>query len=450
MYFHPDNPPDSHRPELPPMPSPTTAGPSTRDEFLSALRAACLLTRDQVACLDEMVSPEASPHQAAHRLVEAGWLTAFQAGRLLAGKSSGFHVGPYIIQEKIGEGAMGKVFRALHRTMHRMVAVKVLSAEMVETAAAREAIQSEVRAAAQLNHPNVVTAYDTNELGSHYYLVLEYIDGPCLESLVRERGPLPISEACEFVRQAALGLAHAHGRGMFHLNIKPANLLVAPNSVLKIADFGIAKLSPSENRDFIAPEQAHYPQLADARADLYSLGAVFYFLLTGRTLFPKGTLDETVQRHMFTEPFRIERLRSDVPAPVAALVHQLLAKQPEARPASAADVAARLGALMGIAEESLLEVTPGPLGSAYASAPETVDLLPVVPVDAAAETSPWGQATIVTEEPREPETMAWEFTNLAPVPRRMASQSSRRGVGAMIWVVLATLAAAMIVLVMAR
>jgi serine/threonine-protein kinase len=399
------------------------------------------LTRDQSVRMDEVVPLETSPHQAAHALVAAGLLTKFQAGRLLAGKANGFHVGPYIIQEKVGDGAMGKVFRAKHRTMQRAVAVKVLSSEMMQTPDAREVIQRAVRAAAQLNHANIVTAYDSNELGEHYYLVLEYVDGPNLESLVRKQGPLPISEACELIRQAALGLAHAHSQGMLHLNIKPSNLLIASKSVLKIADFGIAKLSPSENRDFIAPEQAHYPQLADARADLYSLGAVFYFLLTGRTLFPKGTPDETVERHMFDEPFRVERLRSEVPAPVAALVHQLLAKQPDARPASASDVAARLGALMGVAEQAYLEVTPGPIGSAYGAAPDTVsfsgsDLHPVVSPEAS-ETSPWEHLTVATRGLHEPETQSWDFPRAASLAPRRSNSSRGMIVGLSIGLLLA-------------
>lgn len=444
MYFFPTDRTDSHRPELKHMPSPTTTGPTTRAEFLTALRAACLLTRDQVASLDDIVPPEVNPARAAHALVAAGLITKFQAGRLLAGKSSGFHVGPYIIREKIGDGAMGKVFRAKHRTMHRAVTVKVLSNELMQTPDSREVIQREVRAAAQLSHPNIVTAYDSNELGEHYYLVLEYVDGPNLDDLVRERGPLPISEACELMRQAALGLAHAHARGMLHLNIKPTNLLVAPSGALKISDFGIAKLSPSENRDFIAPEQAHYPQLADARADLYSLGAVFYFLLTGRTLFPKGTPDETVQRHMFDEPFRIERLRSEVPAPIAALIHQMLAKQPEARPTSAADVAARLGALMGIVEQAYLEVTPGPIGSAYGAAPDTVsfsgsDLHTVLPLES--ETSPWGQLTVASEEPTDPETQSWEYPRLATSKPRKSNMPTAMIVGLTIGMLLAGVAA---------
>jgi eukaryotic-like serine/threonine-protein kinase len=164
------------------------------------------------------------------------------------------------------------------------------------------------------------------------------------------------------VRQAALGLAHAHEHGMVHRDIQPANLLVArasqasPRHLVKIADFGIAKLTPSQtpmrgelvgNPDYIAPEQAHNPQTADYRADLYSLGAVLYFLLSGRPMFPDGTSEEKVRQHLLSEPIRIERLRVDVQPAIAALIHQLLAKKPDARPSSAAEVADRLDGLLG-------------------------------------------------------------------------------------------------------
>jgi eukaryotic-like serine/threonine-protein kinase len=243
------------------------------------------------------------------------------------------------------------------------VAIKVLSADLTRTATARQALQREVRAAAQLNHPNIVTAYDANELADRYYLILEFVDGPNLETLVRERGPLPVAEACELVRQAALGLAHAHASGTIHGHLSPTNLLVARSStnsghIVKIADFGIAKLAPSlasiaekllGNPDYIAPEQAHNPLSTDHRADLYSLGAVLYFLLVGQPPFPGGTTEEKLRRHTWDEPVRIEKLRGDVHPAVAALIHQLLAKDPQARPSSAVEVAERLDGMFGTA-----------------------------------------------------------------------------------------------------
>jgi serine/threonine-protein kinase len=283
-------------------------------------------------------------------------LTKFQAERLLEGRSDGFHLGPYFIQEQVGRGSLGRVYKARHRTMNRLVAIKVLAPEFTRTTADRQALQREVRAAAQLNHTNIVTAYDVNEMGDRHYLVLEFVDGPNLETLVRERGLLPVAQACEIVRQIAVGLSQAHSLGLAHWDIKPGNLLLArtsslPGFAVKIADFGLAKLAPSHqtqqgklsgNPDYIAPERARHLQSADYRADLYSLGAVLYFLLAGQPPFAGGTPEEKVCRHLLEEPVRIECWRADVHPAVAALVHQLLAKHPQYRPSSAAEVAERL------------------------------------------------------------------------------------------------------------
>jgi eukaryotic-like serine/threonine-protein kinase len=321
--------------------------------FLATLRAADLFPPTQLARVEAAVAHATAPDEAANELVASGLLTRFQADRLLAGKTDGYHLGPYLILEQIGRGTLGRVYRARHRTMNRTVAVKVIAAEHTRTAETRQAFQREVRAAAQLNHANIVTAYDANELAQRFYLVLEYIDGPNFEALVAERGPLPAAEACALVAQAAAGLAHAHERGMAHRDIKPTNLLVArpsktiPDAQVKIADFGIARLSPSPAADYVAPEQAHNRATADHRADLYSLGAVLYFLLAGRPPFAGGTDEAKVQRHLWEEPAALESLRPDVPRALAALVHQMLAKYPERRPASAAEVAERLGAFAG-------------------------------------------------------------------------------------------------------
>ena len=279
--------------------------------------------------------PTGSAADAARGLVTAGLLTRFQADRLLAGRTDGFLLGPYVILEQVGRGAMSRVYKAKHRTMNRPVAIKVLSSSLTRTAAEREWFQREVRAAGKLAHPNIVTAYDANELQDRFYLVLEFVDGPNLDSFVRQRGPLPVSDACEFVRQIATGLQHAHEKGMFHRDLKPQNLLVArptPSAPLtvKIADFGIPKAIHGPTA-FTAPEQAGTtPVPADSRADLYSLGCVFYFLLTGRA---PGAF-----------PVPIGQARPDVPSEVTAIIHCLLAKNPASRFASAADLLVHLDA----------------------------------------------------------------------------------------------------------
>ena len=243
--------------------------------FLAVLRASGLIPD----CLFEKFTTDLPTDvRPADALVARGHLTRFQADRLLAGRADGFHLGPYVILEQVGRGSMGRVYRARHQTMNRAVAIKVLATTLTNTDAAKQAFQHEVRAAARLNHPNVVTAYDANEVGERFYLVLEYVDGPSLESLVKARGPLPVAEACGYVRQIALGLQYAHELGMFHHHVTPSNVLVTrptkshAGGEVKIADFGVGRLRPVASPDYVAPEQAHDPRTADHRADLYALG----------------------------------------------------------------------------------------------------------------------------------------------------------------------------------
>ena len=334
-----------------------TAAPVVRDAFLDAVRAADLLTSVQFARAEATIPHDVSTTvEAARALMAVGYLTKFQAERILAGRTDGFHLGPYVILDQIGRGSMGRVYKAKHRTMNRAVAIKLLSSGVTRTAADRQALQKEVRSVAQLNHPNIVTAYDANELADRHYLVLEYVDGPNLETMVRERGPLPVIEACELAMQIAMGLSHAHSHGVIHRDLKPSNLLVArsslhPGFVVKICDFGVARLTPSQSPahgkfhrcpDFVAPELARDLDTADHRVDLYSLGAVLYFLLSGSPPFSGGTPEEKICRHLLEEPVRIERLRSDVQPALAALIHQLLAKHPQSRPGLADEVVERL------------------------------------------------------------------------------------------------------------
>ncbi|MFL5338911.1 MAG: serine/threonine-protein kinase, partial [Gemmataceae bacterium] len=251
-----------------------------RDQFLARLRESGLLPPDQFAPVYDIAASTDRGRVLARALVERGLLTRFQAEMLLAGRTDGFVLGQYRILDQIGRGGMGRVFKAEHQTMNRVVALKVLSGSLMRTDRAKQLFQREVRAAARLTHPNIVTAYDANQLGDRRYLVMEYVDGPNLQELVQERGPLPVGQACEFVRQAALGLQYAHELGMVHRDIKPANLLVqrvAPSGdcVVKILDFGLARLYAANSDelqnsdslpaveaavmgtpDFLSPEQA--------------------------------------------------------------------------------------------------------------------------------------------------------------------------------------------------
>ena len=328
--------------------------------FLSYLRQSGLVGAEQVARIAQQHGKLSDGRSLARVLLGEGVLTRFQAERLLMGRTAGFHLGQYRILEQIGRGGMGRVYKAEHRTMHRLVALKVLASELLATERAVELFRHEVRAVAQLVHPNIITAFDAGEGEGRYYLVLEYIDGPNLDQLVRKQGPLSVGLASDYIRQAAAGLQCAHARGMVHRDIKPANILVqrhgqngddAPGLV-KISDFGLARLSrpagaPADHPrpgtiltkdntvmgtpDYLSPEQSRDLHKTDIRSDVYSLGCTFYFLLTGSVPFPGGNAMDKLIRHATARPEPITRVRSDVPAEVLAIIDKMMAKHPAER-----------------------------------------------------------------------------------------------------------------------
>jgi serine/threonine-protein kinase len=332
-----------------------------RQTFLVYLRQSGLLDEDQLGALAQRVSERGSGRSLARALVAEGVLTRFQAERLLMGRTSGFLLGQYRILEQIGRGGMGRVYRAEHRTMKRVVALKVLTAELLNTERAVELFLHEVRAVSQLVHPNIVTAFDANEISGRYYLVMEHVDGPNLDQLVRRQGVLSVGLACDYIRQAANGLQCAHLLGMVHRDIKPANILVqwhglngaSSPGLVKISDFGLARLAAPQagqktahlghqtiltrdntvmgTPDYLSPEQSRNLHRTDIRSDLYSLGCTFYFLLTGSVPYPGGTPLDKMIRHATESPTPVARLRPDVPAAVAAIVEKLMARVPEDR-----------------------------------------------------------------------------------------------------------------------
>jgi serine/threonine-protein kinase len=339
----------------------------TRQTFLANLRQSGLLSAEQLEAAAQTQPEITRGRLVARTLVAQGVLTKFQAEQLLAGRTSGFFLGPYRILDQLGQGGMGRVYKAQHRTLGRIVALKALAPCTLKSTRAQDLFLREVRAIAQVVHPNIVTAFDADRAANgRYYLVMEYVNGPNLDQLVREQGPLAVGQACAFLRQVALGLQHAHERGLIHRDIKPANLLLQPAGnggqtagLVKISDFGLARLgeptdvpenSPGtillkQNRvlgtpDYLSPEQARDLHGTDIRADLYSLGCTFYFLLTGQVPFPGGSTLEKLIRHGTEEPVPVERLRPDVPPAVASIVRRLMAKKPEDRFQTAAEVAA--------------------------------------------------------------------------------------------------------------
>ncbi len=331
------------------------AAVSPAEQALRALRSARLLPRRRLRRVLAESSQELATEPATllRPLVETGELTAFQVEQILAGRGRRLRLGSYVLLERIGCGGMGQVFRARHRVMKRLVAVKVVGRRKADSAGTQAVarFRREAEAAAQLFHPHVVTTYDACMDRGVLFLVMELLPGTDLHRRVREQGPLPLRVACEVARQAALGLHYIHERGLLHRDLKPSNLMLLDEHEphVKLLDLGLACLMGRRRSqrlqgsiDFLAPERGADPDGDDIRSDLYSLGCTLYFLLTGVVPFAGDTWTEKLLRHRLDPVPDVRTLRPDVPAELAALLARLLAKEPGERPASAADLAAEL------------------------------------------------------------------------------------------------------------
>ncbi len=287
----------------------------------------------------------------------------------------------YELQGEVGRGGMGVVYKARQTQTGRTVALKIIRKERLSHPESVSRFRRESQAASRLSHPNVVLVYESDQAGDLHYLAMEFVEGVTLQRLVEEHGALPVAQACEWIRQAALGLQHAYEQSLVHRDIKPANLMIAlPSSrprmddgrftpanlnegVVKILDMGVARLYQSGGSleeslttltqdgavvgtpDYIAPEQLEDAHQADIRADLYSLGCTFYYLLTGRVPFPGGTLVQKMDKQRWEMPAPVDQVRRDVPASVSAVVGKLMAKRPADRFQTPADLVAALGQL---------------------------------------------------------------------------------------------------------
>ena len=299
----------------------------------------------------------------ADELVGRKVLTRWQVDELLCGKNKGFLLGSYCILEPLGRGGMAAVYLAEHRVMRRRCAIKVLPTEYLSKEPSfLDRFHREAQAVAALDHPNIVRAYDVNKAlvdeKEIHFLVMEYVAGQDFRKMVEKQGVLEYCEAADLIRQSAQGLAHAHARGLVHRDVKPANLLVDTEGVVKVLDLGLAKffdddkdpsLSGLHQRtvlgtaDYMAPEQARNSHDVDARADIYSLGHTFYFLLVGHPPFPQGTAAERLHAHQKKLPAPIKDQRPDVPSRLVAIIDRMTAKRPGLRYQTATEVAAVLG-----------------------------------------------------------------------------------------------------------
>ncbi len=317
--------------------------------------------------------------QLAEQIVERGILNAWQVKQLLDGRTK-FNLGPYRIIDSIGQGGMGQVFKAQHATLGRIVAVKVLPRYKC-TPEAIDNFRREIRALSSLDHPKLVSALDAGEDGSVHYLVTEFVPGLDLRKLVRREGPLGMSAAASIICQVAEGLEYAHTQGIIHRDVKPGNVLVAPDGQAKLSDLGLAGPLAGEpetdprygkivgTADYLSPDQVHNPKNPTPAWDIYSLGCTLYYAVTGKVPFPGGTMADKARAHCELRPLDPRRLNPQLTADFADVMADMIAKDPVQRIASAREVIARLMPFVSRPEESVAPTvaaaaSPPPVGGA--------------------------------------------------------------------------------------
>jgi serine/threonine protein kinase len=335
------------------------AAPRSADEFLALVQTSNLVDPQRLSAYlatlqaAGAVSPQ-EPDELARRLVCDGILTFFQAEQLLLGKWRGFTIGEHKLLERLGSGRTACVYLCEHEKRRRRAAVKVLGTASANDPALPERFLREAKAIAWMHHPNIVQAYQVGQDKGVSYLVMEYFDGPSLQDITRRCGPLGVNRAAHYIRQAALGLQHAHEvTRAVHRDVKPSDILVDRSGVVKIIDFGLVCFCRDRQAvrprkptgvvlgtpDYMAPEQALDPSSVDIRADVYSLGATFYSCLTGHPPFPDGTEEEKLFWQQTRRPEPVRQLRPAVPEGISALIERMMAKDPDQRPQTPQEVA---------------------------------------------------------------------------------------------------------------
>ena len=345
--------------------------PLPPSSLFELLRSSQLLSPDELRALDGLGRHYSEPADLLAAVLRRGWLTVYQARELVAGHGRELLLGDYLLLEHLGEGSTSRVFKARHRPSGRVVALKVLRGRLL-TPEIIARLRQERRHGTRLEHGNIARTFGAGRAEDAYFLVMEYVEGKDLSRLVREQGPLPIGRACDYARQAALGLEHARERGLVHRDMKPSNLMLESGSgAIKILDLGIACLAESGpvtalrtagTPDYVAPEQVFGSGRAVPRSDVYALGCTLYHLLTGRPPFPGGTQEEKLLRHSREEPEPVETLRPELPSGLAELVRKMMAKTPQDRfatPGAVAKSLERFAEAGGCDSQFVLELEEG-------------------------------------------------------------------------------------------
>lgn len=329
----------------------------SRDALLRNLHECGLYS---AADVDPLAAAAADGAALIELLVAAGKLTPYQAEAVCERRYQELVIGNYEVLARLGAGGMGTVFKARHRRMKRVVALKVILRQLCEDETAIQRFQREIETIARLSHPNVVLAYDADEAEVGHFLVMEFVDGRDLATTVQKSGPLPLRDAVQYTIQAALGMGYAHGQGIIHRDIKPANLLCDASGVVKVTDLGLARLSEKTASadsgltqaggivgtvDYMSPEQAFDSTAIDHRSDIYSLGCTLHYLLLGAPPYKAATIMGTLLKHREGPIPSLADQRPDVPAALEAVFRKMVAKRPEERFQSMAEVVAALSAI---------------------------------------------------------------------------------------------------------
>jgi serine/threonine protein kinase len=319
--------------------------------FVHALRRSELVGAAELNEIKANLTPGVrDPRVLADRLIERGWLTPYEAERLLEGQGQELALGPYRLLHPVGEGGLCQVFKAWSTATQGVVALKIVHPEFRTNTEVLDQLRQEMQVLARLDHPCFVKTLDVAANAAPHFFAMEYVAGLDLGKLVQKAGPLPMGQACEYIRQVAGGMQYAYEKGLVHRDVKPANLLAPVHgSQVRILDIGIARLewaykdlsttaTPTRQGsalmgtpDYIAPEQAMNPELANIRADIYSLGCTLYHLLTGQPPFPGKSLTQKLLHHQQTPPPSVRALRPELPPELAAVVQKMMAKLPADR-----------------------------------------------------------------------------------------------------------------------
>jgi serine/threonine protein kinase/formylglycine-generating enzyme required for sulfatase activity len=371
----------------------------TVEQFIERLTQSGLMSAAEVSTFQDSLPPDKRPkdvQQLARALVQHGKLTKYQAQAVYEGKTKGLVFGEYVVLDKLGEGGMGVVLKAQHRRMKRLVAIKILSSAAMKQAGAVERFHREVEAAAKLEHPNIVTAYDATEHQGMHYLAMQYVDGKDLANVVEDHGPMGVRQAVECILQAARGLQYAHGKGIVHRDIKPGNLLLDKEGTVKILDMGLALIAGAEAAlggperltatgqvmgtcDYMSPEQALDTHVADHRTDIYALGCTLYRLLTGHPPYQGETLMQILLAHRENQIPSLCEARPEVPAELDACFQRMVAKEPGDRQQSMAEVVAELEAVLAVLSGRSVTAPPVPDESSSAVVARTLAFLQEAP-----------------------------------------------------------------------